>query len=295
MQIKLSFIKSLIIFNFIGIVASPIIYLTLFNNTFVFTDNWINSFYLESEYLGTILNSSAKIIFGLPLHGIPLFFSILIPIIALIRIYRANRPFALLLLCLFITAFFYQLFFLLGMFNATGRLYFNIRHFVWLVPFIVMMYCYGLYLLIIEKKLYTKVIGCFLSIFIVICNLFSLPEVSFGYTAPAYKKSVDYIAQEIRDNDLVGMPVDWFKYSFEFNGVSFYSKYARVCQIKLSDINALRSTFRRIFIIIPHEDYYGFPQASITALNNYVVSLKQKLSLLKHWHDNKIDVYLFAL
>lgn len=302
----LYFIKAMIIFNFIIIVWSPVIYLALFSNTFVFDSvfdkSWGNNFYLNQENIFLIIDNIIKLILGLPLLKIVGYFFILLLPFIIFKLRKENISFYILIVSIAFSVFLFEVLYLTGMWCDIGRFYFNIRHFTWLIPFVAIIYGYGVYNCIVMErgKLINKLIGYFSFSLILIWNFYLTNRILLNYINPSYKKALCYIEKGFKKNDWVGWPVNWIGCCIKFNSIWTFnydsSNFGEIDfgDIEPKDLSEKKLFYERIWVIIPWEDYFGVPHLNYQTLEKYINFLNHNLILETLWKGNKIDVYLFS-
>ena len=206
----LYFIKALLIFGFIVILAAPAIFVSILNNSFAFAIKWENNFYLANNYLKSIIINIAKLVLGIPPSVILTYPLILFFFIVILKIRRHNPVFFILTLSVCSIGIIYEALLLLICWRKSGGLYFNARHFIWLVPFVAIIYGWGTYAFINQSRLYKKVFGYVSLLIIILGNLYTSATISFRPTAPAYKEVAKLVRNQFQNKDFVGYPVGWY-------------------------------------------------------------------------------------
>ncbi len=291
------FIKALTVFNFILIPCAPFMYLSLFKNSFVFAQKWENAFYLEKEYFFLIVCNVMRFVLGLPssfVLSVPIFCFIFF---IFLKLRKENSPFFVLLAT---TGFFsvaYGAMMLFSMWRMPGRLYFNVRHFVWIVPLMALVYSYGVTFLKEERHLYKKILACISLALLFLLNFNLTGEIVHDNSTPDYKKAVRYIDENIESRDYVVFLNSWIScpLGFYFEMIeprrTASEKYKARNPAQLLECRRLCD---RIWFIVPWENILGVPHLSEKTLKAYVRFAKDNFTLRSHWQGNQIEVYLFA-
>lgn len=290
----LRFLKAMLILNFIFILYAPAIYLSIFNNPFLFQNAWSNNFYLPQENIASVLDSIGKLVLGLPLLKVIGYLPILILPFIIVKLRRAHVSFYTLFGCVVFSGLLFELLFLGGIWRCIGKTYFNVRHFVWLIPFVAIVYAYGLYILSKQKQLY-KIMGyCSFSL-IFIWNAYLSNELLLKNLGPSYKEALSFIKKELKDNDYVVWPVSWINYAIYFNSSGYFGgEKGSSSTMRPADLFEKELCYERFWVIVPWEDYFGIPSTNQEFLKKYINFLEYNLNLESFWKSNKINVYLFT-
>ena len=291
------FIKAQVLFNFIFILYFPFIYFSLFNNSRIFIQKWENTFYLEKEYIFAIIYNIFRLVFGLPPCVVLVVLACCFMIFVLLKFQKENTPLFLLLVGIVFSCSIYEMVIVSSMWRMPGRLYFNVRHFVWVVPFIVLIYSYG-FSLLREKIRLPKlliIVGSLLVLFI--WNSYIAGKIIVRSLSPSYREAVYYIENNLKVGDCVVWPSQWIS-----SPVGFYLEVIepyRSCLDKYGSSDPegfLRrgETYERIWLIIPWEEMFGMPHLSVKTLGEYLQFAKENFTVQSCWKGNQIDVYLFT-
>ncbi|MBL7130661.1 MAG: glycosyltransferase family 39 protein [Candidatus Omnitrophica bacterium] len=288
----LHFIKALVIFNFFIILWSPVMYSAIFSG-FIFQDAWGNSFYLNQESAALVIDRIIKLVWGLPLTGSFGYLLILLYLYIILKLRDGKPSFYIFVVSILFSALLFGIHSFLCFWYSTSRLYFNVRHFTWIIPFIVMLYSYGIFLLNRSRSLFRKIIGYTCFSIILIWNIHLTNEMTFGLVNPAYKEALRYIKKDFRENDFVGFPADLIDDPITINAKGIFDSERYFDSVPPVDLLQRKLSCKRLWIVIPWEDYFGVPHLNGETLNRYINFLKDTLSLKSVWRSNKIDVYLF--
>jgi len=289
----LSFIKAFAIFNFFIILWSPVMYSAIFSG-FIFQSAWGNSFYLNQESAALIIDRIIKLVWGLPLTGSFGYLLILVYLYIIFKLRDGKPSFYIFVVSILFSALLFGIHSFLCFWYSTSRLYFNVRHFTWVIPFIVMLYSYGIFLLNRSRSLFRKIIGYTCFSIILIWNIYFTNEMTFSLVNPVYKEALCYIKKDFRENDFVGFPADSIDDPVFINSIGvFGSEAINFDTLPPMDLSKRKSSYKRIWVVVPWEDYFGVPHLNGETLNRYINFLKANLSLESIWRGNKIDVYLF--
>lgn len=289
----LLFLKSLFILGYVIILWFPAIYLSILNNSVIFSDAWSNNFYLNPEKITFILNNILRVILGFPSVSITYVFLPLLMYV-IFKLKKEKPFFYFLVIGILCSSLFYESVLVLYGFKCTGKLYFNVRHFIWLVPFVTLLYAFALSILFKTKiRIYARILGCAFFLLIFSWNFIETNKLIFGYTMPSYKEALRYIKKEYKKGDFIGWPVFWIP-PIQYNSSEFsYPQTVGFGQITPLDLLEKKYLYKRFWLIVPWEDYFGVPHLNNEFINSYINFFKKNLSLDSSWSSNKIDVYLF--
>jgi len=289
------FLRTVILFAFFIILWYPAIYLSLINNQFAFLDTWSNEAYLSPKSIILVISTIIKLILGLPTIQISILF--FIPLLAvIIRLKKENRIFFYIIISLALCVFLYETSALFFLWKNTGRTYFNIRHLVWLIPFISILYGYGLNLVNTSLKLYKKtILGCFFGL-ILYWNSYLSSKLFLECTNPSYRKALHYVKNQWQNKDLIVWPIGWIDPSIELasEGIFNYRQEKdRIDDITPNGLLKEAKVYERIWVVAPREVYFSVPHVDLEFLNKYISFFKQNFTQHSAWKGNKISVYLF--
>ncbi len=287
------FIKALVIFNFFIILWSPVMYSAIFSG-FIFQGVWGNSFYLSQESGPLIIDRIIKLVWGLPLTGLFGYLFVLLYSYIILKLRDREPPFYIFVVSILFSALLFGIHSFLCFWYATSRLYFNVRHFTWAIPFIAMVYSYGIFLLSRSRSLFGKIIGYTCFFLILIWNIYLTNEMTFSRTNPAYKEALRYIKKDFRENDFVGFPAELIDDPVTVNAKGIFDSERYFDAVSPTDVAQGKLFRNRLWIIIPWEDYFGVPHLNIESLHRYRDFLQDNLKLESTWQGNKIDVFLFS-
>jgi hypothetical protein len=209
---------------------------------------------------------------------------------------RKRQPlFFILFSCVAFSVFFYELIYLWGMWQCMGRLYFNLRHFTWTVPFIIVVYSYGLAQCISSKPLRIRIIGAVFLGMVLIVGYRGVSRVLSGGMNPFYREALSFIKDNTKgEGDFIAFPIYWMLPAVNLNGHGLLDPARdHYGQIKPTELQSRMVSFRRFWMLFPREDYFGVPHLNPEFLDKYFDFVRQNLEMVSVRRFNKLDVYLF--
>ncbi len=289
------FLKTLVIFNFVLIIWLPVLSLSFIHNPDVFHDRWGDSFYLDKKNLFFVLNNIFMQILNTPNLILGCFVFILI-IYVVFELRKYNRGFYYIVIGILCSSVLYELSFIYSMIRIVGRLYFNVRHILWLVPFFIILYSFGLKRFLSIKK---SVLSVFFSSILLVgfsIKTFSSNSIKYSPVSPDYKAALNYIDNNWAKGDFVGWPLSWCNSSIKIHsmGNTNYNNqdFGVINYLNLEEVS---NQYKRIWVILPYEYILNVPHMDPDSLHNYKKLLMAQLHVKNSWHGRKIDVYLFTL
>ncbi len=299
----LRFVKALLIFNFLFILHIPAILLPI-NLYYSGASSGMRAgmlFYPEKDKLLYFTGHILKIIFGFAGDGS--FYTA--PFILLFLLYlvfhakRPNPPFITLTISVFAIAIVYWCYFSYVL-SRIGVAYFNVRHYIWLIPFVCLVYSRLIHEVIKSTVFYKRIIGYLFCLLVVPFNLISSGAIIINNMNPAYREAMAYIKQRLTPQDRVVWPTEWVNgavyasYNAVFGrdpDVFFTSIVGSISPIQIAQRMNKNECLR---VIVPYEDYLGIEHMRRNALLNYLGWLKHYFKQKDYWKGNKIEVYSFS-
>jgi len=298
MHLFWNFIRALLVFAFAFILYWPFPYLSFFKIPYFFSDSWINNFFLEKEYIAAVIYSDIRLVLGVPPSFFLSFFVYGFIILVLLKLKKENFPFFLLVMSMMLFCVVYGAAILLSALSSIGKFYFNPRYFIWFVPFSVLMVSSGISILREKNNFYKQTLACVSFVSIFIFNFYITNKVLSENLTPAYKKAAYYITSNIKEEDCVVWPngglTRLIKFYLQMGKPGEFSPH-RYGSRNLEELMQCGMSYKRIWLIVPWEDFFGMPHASEKMLKQYLGFAKENFVLKSHWRGNKIDVYLFTV
>ncbi len=287
---SLLFVRSVFIGGFLFILYLPLGYLALWDKTFRSDGGFLLGKESLSSVLGDILRLLSGTYFLIPALGFCLLAFIFLYLLA-----KENKSFFLMIVSILTAGFLYESFFLLRMISISGKLYFNIRQLLWLVPFLTILYSYGLIRLLRSGKRCFQVAGLVLVIFLGGINLSKSQEIITDLWVSDYNGALGYISQQIdHQNDFLGYPC-CIRMCIKFNSKGRLNlDFENSGELYPGNILKKKERFKRFWIIIFQEDYFGSSHLNSNLFPTYLDFLNQQLDLISVWSGNKIKVYLYT-
>ncbi|MFH1460445.1 MAG: hypothetical protein ABIG64_08795 [Candidatus Omnitrophota bacterium] len=297
----LKFMQSVLVFACLFFLLGPIFCASIISNHLIlYKGAWENNFYLGMEKLPEQINTMLNLIFGMPIFTIGLFsFPLFFAVFSLIK---KNNNFFWLLLSILISSILFQATFIYMFYIKVNACYFNIRHLLWIVPFIIMMYSFGFCdLCFLSNKNYKKILGYSFLIIILSSGIVKSNTVIYSNKTPDYEKAFYYIKDKFKDGDFLGwlcsFTSDVFFIHTKKNDI-FYDHDntildERSAGVIFNNIALKQKKFKRFWVIVAKEDYFGVDHMNLEFIDKCVNFLKKEFKEISCVKMNKIDIYLF--
>ncbi len=259
---------------------------------------WQNIDYLSKDEIPNIVFNLVRILLGSPGSMAAVLLCILVCAIIFIKLKRINPPLFLLMAVSFGLLFVYEICFIIFVLLNADRAYFNLRHVIWFLPFIALLYGYGAYFLTLVRNKFIHKAGIAVFVIFMVFNVIISSRIVVRNINPDYRLALEYINEKSRAGDGIIWRTKLMDHVMGLTAYSFLSGSWKenFCMFKSAtpkELLAKKGMCKRLWVVIPKEDFLGVLHLPERTFLGHMFFLKRNFSFNSVWSGNKIKVYLF--